>query len=445
MNIREHKLASALLFSSISYGILSLFVPGNIPLLVAVFMFSRLISNTPFLARFFRVTLPRLLAPWVEQHQKSLSTNQNALFCALSGHSQKEVLSALQSLHGYISACTSISARHRRLYALLSREQQRACDSAGYSKKLDSIDQLAIQNQKLLIAVADHAAKLYGVSPHEYESILASRLSGINYRVIESLSHFTRDWTEEGRKEQDPIWNYVSRQIEDLIPENERSQTCVVVPGSGLGYIAHSLATMGEEKFGAVYAVEFSGLMHLCNQYMYSDDEPRTIYPYIHNNLNHRNTKNQLLSQNITTTAQPQNLHLILGDFTQFSIPDPEKYKNVVVVCAFFIDTAENLMDYFDSVAKLAKPNGKTCLNGYWLNAGPLKYGSAARVELNAEEVAKARKKLGWKDVSTFNTVGDRADGETGLVDYITNHESMWQGFYGLDMWCAARKENIRQ
>ena len=104
------------------------------------------------------------------------------------------------------------------------------------------------------------------------------------------------------------------------------------------------------------------------------------------------------------------------------------------MVTAFFMDTAENLIDYMDTINELTR--GKNGVkNGYWINVGPLKYGTAARVELNAEEFAHLRKKMGWQDIDNRISLD-----ENQLVGYTTDKESLWQGYYGLAMWASERK-----
>ena len=139
----------------------------------------------------------------------------------------------------------------------------------------------------------------------------------------------------------------------------------------------------------------------------------------------------------------PETLHIHNQDFRHFKIPNRDSYKNIVVVTAFFIDTAENLLDYLDVIKNLTLPSGNI-ERGYWINVGPLKYGTAAQVELNADELKDLRKNLGWKDYNSVYTIYDKlsAGDKTGLVGYLTDKESMWQGYYGLNMFASGREEN---
>lgn len=217
-----------------------------------------------------------------------------------------------------------------------------------------------------------------------------------------------------------------------------------------MGRIAHNIANLGKEtgsQFASVHAVEYSGLMSMCNSYIYSGSDKALlpsslaaeIFPYIHTSSNFVQSSSQFRTSQISCLVdKPDNLHLNIDDFRYFSISDSSKYENVVVLSVFFVDTAENLIEYLDTIKDLT--SNKNVKNGYWINIGPLKYGSAAQVELTAEELAKVRLAMGWKDLHYANSIENEKD--DGLVGYITDKKSMWQGYYGLSMWTSARKEN---
>ncbi|ABN65164.2 Putative trehalase N2227-like protein [Scheffersomyces stipitis CBS 6054] len=372
----------------------------------------------------------------------------------LKDSSKLELLTALRSLESYAINTKKTNDRRRKLFKLMTWRQQKLCEDVGYLQKLKRIDVSVQMNQFFLKAVSKHSFETFGLSFQDYHLLKdhdsPTQTSSSNYRVIESLGHFTRDWTAEGEVEIKPVWDYVRTQVDKLVKPQDRAKTCVVVPGSGLGRIAHELASYGSEteRFGAVHAIEYSGLMHICNRFMYSSPENSSqsknyeIYPYVHSCSNFYDSQSQFKSSHFSTMNQPKNLHLNHEDFRYFSLQN--NYENIVVVSVFFMDTAENLVDYMDAIQSLTVPSKKNGVkNGYWINVGPLKYGSAAQVELNADEFALLRKGMGWKDVDNVKTVQEpNKYGENGLVGYITHRESMWQGYYGLNMYTSVRSEN---
>ncbi|KAI5963774.1 uncharacterized protein KGF55_002654 [Candida pseudojiufengensis] len=368
-------------------------------------------------------------------------------FDQLTNGQKIEVLSAIKSLKSYETNSKGVNERRKELFKKMSWTQQNLGEKVGYLQKLKSIDKAIDTNQKFIDDVANYAVSNYGVSQKDFELLEneSSNSSGNNYRVIEALGHYTRDWTPNNISlELLPIFEYIASQLEMLIDYRQKKDTVLVFPGSGLGRLAYEFAKW---DYGAVYSVENSGLMNLFVDFNYSNNtKPYTIHPYIHTNSDFYNTKSQLRTfeyKPIGETNKPESLHIAQKDFTQFEIPDRDKYKNVVIVSVFFLDTAENLFNYLDTIGKLAKPSGNV-ERGYWINAGPLKYGSAAQVELNADELAEARKNLGWVDAQSVYTIYDPLSlgNKTGLVGYLTDKESMWQGYYGLNLFTTSRKEN---
>ncbi|CAK9436107.1 uncharacterized protein LODBEIA_P06650 [Lodderomyces beijingensis] len=377
-------------------------------------------------------------------------------FHALSESQKIEILSAVKSLKNYKRSSTEVNERRRKLFGLLNSKQQKLAKDAGYLEKLDSIDDGIASNYKLINDAADYTVKKYGISQDDFNLLekqeKPSTASGSNYRVIEALGHYTRDWTPgHVGLELLPVFEYVASQLELLIEYQQKKDTALVFPGSGLGRLAYEFSKGG---YGAVFAIESSGLMNSLVDFNYSELPPTTqkenqaytIYPHIHTNSDFYNTQSQLRTfeyKPVGSSHKPDALVNVNGDFLNFEIPARKKYKNIVVVSVFFLDTAENLIAYLDKISELSTP-GDGVERGYWINAGPLKYGSAAQVELNADELAFVRDNMGWVTASSVYSVYDPLSlgNKTGLVGYLTDKESMWQGYYGLNLFTSSRKEN---
>lgn len=371
----------------------------------------------------------------------------NEQFQNLGPLPQEEVLSAIKSLWNYREGCEKQVERNFRLFAHMSFKQQRLCKEAGYVKKLETVETSIGSNQEFLNVVANNALDRYGLKDTASDALSfgIKRDNTSHFRVVEALGHIARDWTSFGDDEVQPLLEYIIKSLEKYIPNEERSLTTIIIPGSGLGRLAHEVAqtTSDDPEFKDIYAVEYSGLMHLCNEFIYSSSETHTIQPFIHSNSNFYNNGQQFRKLSINPQVKPSNLRFIFDDFRNFELPDSCAYGNVVVITAFFLDTAENLMDYLDKIEKLTTPSAKNKIRkGFLVNIGPLKYGTAAQVELNADELAYVRRKKGWKDLSrTLSLMQNSQLGNGGLVGYITNKESMWQGYYGLEMWVSQKKK----
>lgn len=419
-----------------------------------LFLGSTLVVTINMVSMLSRTNSVRFLAQWLFEKTPYLTLWSqrntkigNRQFQDLRPFFQEAVLSAIKSLQNYRKSCERQVERNFRLFARMSLKQQWLCKEAGYVKKLELIELSIKSNQEFLNVVANNALDRYGLKDTSSGSLNfgAHSDNSSHFRVIEVLGHIARDWTSFGSDEVEPLMDYIIKSLNKCIPNEERSLTAIVIPGSGLGRLAHevALATSGGLKFKDIYAAECSGLMHVCNDFIYSSTESYTIQPFVHSNSNFYNNSQQFRKLSINSQLKPDNLHLIYDDFRNFELPDSSLYRNVVVVTAFFLDTAENLMDYLDKIEKLTTPSVKNkARKGYWINIGPLKYGTAAQVELNAEELAYVRRKKGWKDLShSLSLMEPSKPGNDGLVGYITNKESMWQGYYGLEMWASQKKK----
>lgn len=422
------------------YGaLLLLFSPDSrVPLLAAVFIASNMISRTAFFQRLVRSAAQKT-AP------APPPVAGNGAFSALAPALQNELVAALHSLRAYKAHARAANDRRRRLFSLMPPRHQKTCVAAGYSAKLASIDAHIDRNQDYLAAIAHTAANTYGVAQLAPASARNTSLS--NYRVVESLGHFARDWSPEGAREVAPLVAYITAQLDRLVPRHEALHTAVILPGAGLGRVAHEVARHAPY---AVHAVEFSGLMHACNLHVYEAaacSDAVSIHPYLHTCSNFLSGDAQVRPVQVKPRTRPENLHLALGDFRTFELP--AQYQNVVVVSVFFVDTAENVLEYFDAIGRLTLGTGTR--NGYWINAGPLKYGSAAQAELSGAEMAHVRRALGWRDLHVLNTTDKKAERPKaafaelvpdGVLGYMTDARSLWQGYYGLSMWTSAHEKN---
>lgn len=452
----NHLVLLSLVSFAAVYLLLKLLTPVNsqVPVLAAVFVASNMLSRT----NMFRLVVANA-SRWAETrrqfHFVGLGEAAHSTELHLLESSKSELVEALRSLDSYGSNSRNYNARRRKLFLMMSWRQQKLCEEVGYNKKLRKIDGHIDKNQAVFNKIVEGAKSHYGLSYRDFDTVKKPKnnSSSSNYRVVEALGHFTRDWAPEGQAEIGPMLSYIRDHLDKIVPPEEAKDTCIVLPGSGLGRVAHEVAL--HQDYGGVYAVEFSGLMHACNQFLYSkvkeehEAEPpksHALYPYIHTCSNFVHTNSQFREVNIPNGVErPSNLHTVLDDFRYFSIDG--KYKNVVVISVFFIDTAENLIDYFDVINQLTTPLTRSAVkNGYWINVGPLKYGTAAQVELNADEISQVRRKTGWIDVDAQTTLDNRSSpySDNGVLGYITDKESLWQGYYGLSMWTSAQKENQR-
>jgi hypothetical protein len=97
-------------------------------------------------------------------------------------------------------------------------------------------------------------------------------------------------------------------------------------------------------------------------------EDPFVMHPFI-DGMSHHATTNDMLRKISAPNSSPNpSVLLVEGDFNTAFKDRGGLYD--IIITHFFIDTARNLMSYFDTIRFLLRPGGK------WLNFGPLLYGT---------------------------------------------------------------------
>lgn len=112
------------------------------------------------------------------------------------------------------------------------------------------------------------------------------------------------------------------------------------------------------------------------------------IYPFVDGMSHHATTSDMTRSIQIPDITPNRDVLLVEGDFnTAF---DSHEGEFDVIVTHYFIDTARNLMAYFDTIHRLLRPGGK------WMNFGPLLYGTGPFVQLSLDEILAVVEDMGF-------------------------------------------------
>lgn len=360
--------------------------------------------------------------------KKYVTKSVNQGFHVEVDQSRGQLISTLFDLDQYLKNGTNWNNRRRVLFKKMSNQQQAIVNNIKYPQKLNRVDSLMNENFKVLKKIESVAKSKYQIEDSEmklmFESAKEQRRNNY-FQVVESLCHFARDWSPAHSDEIEPLLKYIKTQTSDLDSE----KTTVIVPGSGLGRVSYELSKQG---FYSVHSVEYSWLMVLMNEYMFQKGKKELIYPYLHTYSNHITNEDQYRSvELIPMTEKPESLHIHHGDFNEFKFDlksQDSEDNNLVIVTCFFMDTAENMMDYIDSINKMSSQ-----FKGIkrWINMGPLKYGTAAQVEFSDEEIKAVIKSYGWK-------LTDEQPAE--LLGYLTDKKGLWQGYYNVLKWTSELK-----
>jgi carnosine N-methyltransferase len=122
--------------------------------------------------------------------------------------------------------------------------------AVDYGKKLDDVQFLIWSNQKLCEEIVAHALEFYGIEREELDNHIKEadrnkRLAD-KVSVLQTLKHFVRDWADEGAHERDDAFLCILSAISGLRIGDPASTAPirVLVPGSGLGRLAHEIAKL---------------------------------------------------------------------------------------------------------------------------------------------------------------------------------------------------------
>ena len=125
--------------------------------------------------------------------------------------------------------------------------------------------------------------------------------------------------------------------------------------------------------------------------------EEASIHPFVDGWSHHASDEN--MNRAVSFPDVPlSELLLVEGDFTTAFSHQEGQYD--VIVTYFFIDTARNLMAYFDTIKLLLRSGG------IWINLGPLLYGTGPFVQLSLQDIITVTEAMGFKFLHTDDSCG---------------------------------------
>lgn len=253
------------------------------------------------------------------------------------------------------------------------------------------------------------------------------------------VRNIVRDWGEEGSLEREQCYLPILEELHRLFPDRKdlRQRPTCLVPGAGLGRLACEISRLGFIAQGN----EFSYYMLICSSFILNQsDQPLewALHPWIHSNCNSLSDSDQLRAVHIPdlhpgSAGITEGFSMCAGDFVEvYSHPGQAGAWDSVVTC-FFIDTAHNVVEYLEVIARALKPGG------VWINLGPLLYHFAEAysreeemsLELSLEDVKKVAAQFGLvlKKERLIETT------------YTANCRSMMQNRYTAVFWIMVKEE----
>lgn len=159
------------------------------------------------------------------------------------------------------------------------------------------------------------------------------------------------------------------------------------------------------------------------------------LHPFIDTWSNHATTSAMQRHVVFPSHIPSPNVVLIEGDFTTIFKGQDNSFD--VIITLFFIDTARNLLSYFDTIHRLLKPGGT------WINFGPLLYGSGPFVQLSLDEIVKVVDEWGFEFLQGDESCGALTfPGRTvreKTASYAFNGEDLSMNAYRAQSWVARK------
>jgi SAM-dependent methyltransferase len=319
----------------------------------------------------------------------------------------------------------------------------------GYQKKLDDIEELIYVNAAVCESMVANAMQFYGIDQVELnEHVKQTEKDGRQadkFAVLQTLKHYVRDWADEGAKERDEAFPCITSILSDLkLKSTEITSFKVLLPGSGVGRLGHDVANLGGQYILSMYMEtahieagfevtinEWSMFMIVGYRWIETqrDVSSFTIHPFI-DGMSHQATKTDMLRSITAPNISPNpSVLLVEGDFNTAFNDHPGHYD--IIVTHFFIDTARNLMAYFDTIHRILKPGGR------WINFGPLLYGTGPFVQLSLEEIIDVVEEMGFE----FENLGD----ECGELTFEGKKVRSTEAEYGFNRRALTRYAYLAQ
>ncbi|KAK4195613.1 carnosine N-methyltransferase [Triangularia verruculosa] len=357
-------------------------------------------------------------SPIFEVHQAILTVNENAslpirpvterhleenegLFQRMSRkhgrwnehHPRYRLLEALRGFSSYAELQRADLDRLKGLYSRASKKQKALLErEVAYSKRFANVDDLILKNQELCDAIVNHGLAFYQVDQAELDQHIkegtAAGRSADKVSVSQALKHLVRDWSAEGVNERGAAFPCILKALSDIasLGADQGRPLRIALPGAGLGRLGHEVAKLPRFE---VTNNEWSMYQNLVYRFL-ENSSSSSLYPFIDSWSHHRTGSNMLRAVTFPDVPpNPRAVVLVEGDFTTVFSDSTARFD--VVVTHFFIDTARNIMTYFDTISRILKPGG------YWINFGPLLYGTAPFIQLSLEDIVTVAEVMGFE------------------------------------------------
>ena len=312
--------------------------------------------------------------------------------------------------------------------------------SFNYTERLNKLKSAIFQNYTFLLKVADPYKNMFKLFKGKNGEILMEPLTVEGKDIIKmrsTLRLFIRDWAIDGLEERNSTYKPILEELKNFFAKRPKKDfeegINVLVPGAGLGRLMYEIAKLGFKSQGN----EFSYYMLLCSNFIFNNTTKKDefiLQPLIHSFSNIISEESPFkkilipdenLGEELSKTDTGE-MSMVAGEFCRV-YKDKINFFDSIVTC-YFIDTANNIIEYIETIHNIVK------LGGLWINFGPLLYHyteneSEVSIELSWEEIKHIITGFGFE----FKKI------EFVKTTYSSNKDSMSQRIYNCIFFNAVK------
>jgi len=312
--------------------------------------------------------------------------------------------------------------------------------SFNYTERLNKLKSAIFQNYTFLLKVADPYKNMFKLFKGKNGEILMEPLTVEGKDIIKmrsTLRLFIRDWAIDGLEERNTTYKPILEELKNFFAKRPKKDfeegINVLVPGAGLGRLMYEIAKLGFKSQGN----EFSYYMLLCSNFIFNNTTKKDefiLQPLIHSFSNIISEESPFkkilipdenLGEKLSKTDTGE-MSMVAGEFCRV-YKDKINFFDSIVTC-YFIDTANNIIEYIETIHNIVK------LGGLWINFGPLLYHyteneSEVSIELSWEEIKHIITGFGFE----FKKI------EFVKTTYSSNKDSMSQRIYNCIFFNAVK------
>ena len=124
-----------------------------------------------------------------------------------------------------------------------------------YTSKLNTIDHLLDTNDNLARDILNYGLQFYNISQSELDEFIreneAQHRPADRTSVSQGMKHFVRDWADEGHEERQESFGCILESLAQT-PRTSSRPLRVLIPGAGLGRLAHEVDKLGGEHISTI-------------------------------------------------------------------------------------------------------------------------------------------------------------------------------------------------